>query len=148
MPKTDTDPSSSENRRDPRVRVISCPDFLRRDVDGHLDQEEMRRALREIADECVQKGVRSALLDVREVSGAPTLSELFWIAEELTALGFARLERLAILYTNRGEGRATFFATAARSRGFRVREFTDFEAAFDWLCAAAPARERDESNEK
>jgi hypothetical protein len=123
---------------DRNIRVISCPDFVRVDAAGTLDAAATRACLREIVEACVSTGVRRALLDVRDITEAPTPSQLFWIADELPDLGFSRLERVAIVYTDRGQGRAAFFATTARNRGFKVREFTEFEEAFNWLCSAEP----------
>jgi len=120
------------------IHIISCRDFLRYDAGGDFDADTTRGALREIADQCICAGLRHAMLDVRDITDAPTIAQLFWIADELPALGFSRLDRLAIVYIDQGHGRATFFAKAAHNRGFNVREFTEFEGAFHWLSTAAP----------
>lgn len=119
------------------IRVISCPDFVRRDVAGAFDGVATRACLAEIAAGCAAAGVKDALLDVRGITTAPTISDLFWIADELPSLGFGSLRRLAIVFDDHGEGRAAFFARTSKNRGFNVREFTDFEAAFNWLSTAA-----------
>ncbi len=120
------------------IRVITCPDFIRYDAHGKLDAAASRACLAAIATECHHAGVRDALLDTRDITDAPTFSELFWLADDLPVLGFSPQIRLAIVYVDRHTGRATFFANAAHNHGFNFREFTDFEAAFAWLSTATP----------
>ncbi len=124
------------------IRIISCPDFMRYDAGGKFDAAATRASLTQIASHCAANGVRDALLDVRQITTAPSIAELFWIADELPALGFSSLHRLAIVFTDHGQGRAKFFATAAHNHGLNIREFTDFEDAFTWLSTAAPAGEQ------
>lgn len=135
-------PAGAESASErPNPRIISCRDFLRYDAQGKLDVPAMREALRAMAENCARTGVRHAVLDVREITDAPAIGELFWLADELASLGFACLERLAIVYVDRGQGRANFFATTARTRGFNIREFTSFERAFEWLSTTSPVGE-------
>ncbi len=128
----------------PNVRIIICPEFIRHDAAGTFDAEATRACLSGIAAECDRAGVRDALLDVRAVTDPPSISELFWVAEELGSLGFSPRLRLAVVFTDIGGGRAAFFSHAAHNRGFNVREFTDFEAAFNWLSSARPVPSGDD----
>src|SRR4051794_39548647 len=102
------------------LRIISGRDFVRADAEGRLGEAKTRELLAEIARACCTSGIERVLMDVRDITGSPSITELFWIVDSFAELGLSPHHRLAVVYTDRGMGRAKFFATAAHNRGFQV----------------------------
>jgi len=123
------------------LQVIRASEFVRLDADEHLDFEATKQALQTLAHACWKRGVNCALIDLR---GLPVLEKPHFSPTQLAALvgtfrdaGFARRQRLAILYRHDVHGGIRSFAFISRLRGMQVQAFADFEEAMGWLGEAS-----------
>src|SRR5262245_18884626 len=119
------------------LQVIRASEFVRLDPHEHLDFEASKQALEAIAQACVKRGLCRAVLDLRAL---PIPAKPIFTKNELAALvvifrdaGFAKQQRLAILYQHDIHGGIRDFAFISRMRQMQVQAFTDFEAALQWL---------------
>ena len=122
------------------LQLISASEFIRLDAAEHLDFKASQEALRALVHGCRKRGLDRAILDLRKV---PTPKERQFTTNQLASLvltfrdaGFARHQRLAVLYRDDLHGGVRDFAFISRMRGFQVQAFTDFEAALQWLSEA------------
>ena len=119
------------------LQVIRAIDFVRLDADDHLNFEESKKALQELAMACRMRGLDRAMLDIREV---PVLDKPRFTDVELAALvgafreaGFSQRQRLVILYRQDIYDRVRNFTFFSRMRGLHVQAFHEFEEAMHWL---------------
>src|SRR5437868_3867236 len=124
------------------LQIIRASEFVRRGARGHLDMEGTKEALRELARACRKRGLDRALLDLREL---PIPTKPFFTPSQLASLvgtfreaGFARRQRLAILYRSDPHHGARLFAFIGTLRGWQVRAFEEFEKALFWLSEEEP----------
>jgi hypothetical protein len=99
--------------------------------------EASRTVLRELAAACRRRGIDRALLDLREIRpGATRLftpDELATLVNTFHEIGFTYEQRLAVLYSEDPYHGVRMFAFIGALRGWRVRAFSEFEAALNWL---------------
>jgi len=115
------------------VQLIRAREFIRVGPQGHLDLERSRAILSKLTAACRRRGIRRALLDVRDLRsnfGPEELSELIRMFKEI---GLPHVRRLALLHSGDPARRVRTLAMIASLRGWAVRAFDDFEAAFEWL---------------
>jgi len=119
------------------LQIIRANEFLRLDPHRHLNFEASKEALRVLAVACRLRGIDRAMLDLRTL---PIPAKRLFTTTELAALvdtfreaGFTRQQRLAVLYRRDPHGGARMFAFISFMRGWQVRAFSEFEAAFVWL---------------
>jgi hypothetical protein len=119
------------------LQVIRASEFVCLDVRSRLDLEASKEALQALVIACRKRGLKCALLDLRNL---PEMSRPHFTPNELAALvktfreaGFSRQQRLALLYHSDLYGGIRTFAFVNRLRGLQVRPFTEFEAALEWL---------------
>lgn len=124
------------------LQIISASEFVRLDTSELLDFEASKQALRTLAQACRTRGLETALLDLRHI---PVPLRPVFTTEQLAALvgtfreaGFARQQRLAILYHHDVHGGIRNFAFISRIRGLQVQAFSDYESAMHWLSTAPP----------
>ena len=115
------------------IRVIHASDFVRATADGELDLEVSKKALTAVALEASHLVNYEILLDTRETQSRMSVTDLWYLATELSRLGVAFYRKTAVLCPVEDFDNAAFFETCARNRGFRVKAFTSFEDAIDWL---------------
>jgi hypothetical protein len=120
------------------VQVVKSSDFVRLDARGKVDLAESRRVLSEVAQECVDRGINHALLDVRDLYSDLVLTDLYALARTFADVGFRRTDRLAVLHRYNSGEKAEFFAMCANDRGWDVRAFEDFEEAIEWFGSPRP----------
>jgi hypothetical protein len=122
------------------LQLIRASEFVRMGADEHLDFEASKRALQQLAQACRKRGLERALLDLRglPVPDKPrfTPSQLAALIDTFRAAGFGRQQKLAVLYRTDPHGGVRTFAFIGRIKGWQVRAFDDFEAAFTWLSEA------------
>jgi hypothetical protein len=131
------------------LQIIRASEFVRLGASEQLDFEASKAALALLAQACRKRGVDRALLDLREV---PVPEKPLFSPSELAALvatfreaGFARHQRLAVLYRKDPHHGARMFAFIGTMRGWHVRAFDEFEEAMHWLSQEdAKSRERGE----
>jgi hypothetical protein len=133
------------------LQVIRTEDFLR--FGGNekgLEPRESRAALERIARACIERGIDSALIDVRDMESDLTPADLYRLVSAFRQMGFKEQHRLAVLHRTRaGEKvkffsmsppeRAEFFAQAAADAGWNVRAFDNYEDAVAWFNEHLPA---------
>ena len=131
------------------LHVIRASEFVCLDADERLDFAASKKALQTLAQACRKRGLDCALLDLRSlpvpVRPVFTPTELAALVGTFHEAGFGRHQRLAVLYRIDPHGGARKFAFIGRIRGWQVRAFSEFEAAFLWLSEenGRPARGRE-----
>ena len=123
------------------IQIVHPTDFVRLDAQGKLNVEQSCQVLAGLARTCVERGLRTALLDVRKIQpGQLTLAQLYLLARSFHEIGFQHEHRLAILHPYSSTEKAEFFAMAAQDRGYDVGAFDNFEEAIEWLNRPSEAR--------
>src|SRR5262245_3274240 len=126
------------------LQIIRASEFVRLGARGHLNFTGSKAALAELAQACRKRGVDRALLDLRELPVAPkplfTPAQLAALVSTFREAGFARQQRLAVLYRSDPHHGARLFAFISRMRGWQVRAFGEFEEALFWLSAEKSRR--------
>ena len=120
------------------IRVIHAPDFVRATADGELDFEASKKALKEVGLAASNLVNYEILLDTRRTQSQMSATELWYLAADLSTLGEAFHRKTAVLCPVEHFDDAAFFETCAQNRGFRVKAFTSFEAAINWLIGVEP----------
>ena len=115
------------------VRIIHAKDFIRATPEGKLDLEESKSVLLEIASIGGTLIDFEVILDTRKARSTLSVSDLWHLAAELSKVGKAFRRKTAVLCPFERFNQAEFFEVCARNRGFRVKAFTSFEDAIEWL---------------
>ena len=115
------------------IRVIHANDFIIATPEGRMDLEASKKLLLEIASTPTPAGEHEVLLDVRKAQSDLSIGELWFLAAELGKLRSSFSGRTAVLCPPERFDFAGFFALCAQNRGLRVRAFTSFEYAIEWL---------------
>ena len=118
------------------VRIISITQFLRADVSGTL-METSLILLCDLIAACKDHNVDRILIDAREATSNTSVLDVWTLARKLTPLG---LSRVAVVNRPKEDvERGTFLELCATNRGYRLKAFNDFEAAFTWLSEGQPS---------
>jgi hypothetical protein len=119
------------------LQIIRASEFVRLGARDRLDFKASKEALQQLAQACRKRGVDRALLDLRELPIPPkplfTPQELAALVETFREVGFARQQRLAVLYRSDPHHGARLFAFISSMRGWQVRAFEAFEESLLWL---------------
>ena len=120
------------------VRIIPIKEFLRSDVSGTLDLERSLSLLRKLAEECKNNNIDRILIDTREATSTASMLDVWTLAKKLTSSGFTA--RVAVVNRPKDDfDRGAFLELCAVNRGYELRAFRDFEAAFTWLNEGQPS---------
>ena len=117
------------------VRTAMVLLYVKATPEGKLDLVESKRLLQEIASAAAPLFAYQILLDVREALSVTSVTDQFYMAEELFEHREAFTEKMAVLCSNGQYDNKCFFALCAKNRGFKVIAFTSYENAFEWLIA-------------
>jgi len=117
------------------IRIIHAHDFIKATPEGTLDLENSKKLLVEIAADSSTSGDHEILLDTRMAQSAMSAADLWYLAAELISFRKALSRKTAVLCPLDRFDHAAFFALCAQNKGFRVRAFTSFEDAMEWLMA-------------
>jgi len=131
------------------LQIIRTSDFIRLNTKGEYDSAATRAVLGKLAKAVVEKGIDSALIDVRDARTDMKLNDVYELSLAFKDMGFQKKHRLAILYRStagehleffaiRPGERAQFFAMCASEDGLNVRAFDDYAEAMEWFAAALP----------
>jgi hypothetical protein len=115
------------------ITIIHTQDFIRASPDGLLDLETSKKSLLDIATASVPLIAYRILIDTRRAQVKMSITDLWYLATELSNLGKAFLEKTAVLCPIQDFDHAGFFALCAKNKGYPVNAFTSFEAAIEWL---------------
>jgi hypothetical protein len=117
--------------------VIRASDFVCFDADEHLDFEESKRVLRELAVACRKRGLARAMVDLRDlpVPEKPrfTDAELASLIDAFCAASFSHRQRLAVLYRQDVHGTIRNFTAIGRKKGLQIQAFDKLDNAMHWL---------------
>lgn len=120
-----------------QFQVIRASDFVCFDADEHLNFEDTRKVLEQLAVACRKRGLDRAMVDLRDlpVPEKPrfTRGELAEMAEAFRAAGFTGRQRLAVLHSHDTHGTIREFVSICREHGLQVHAFGEFDAAIHWL---------------
>ena len=114
------------------VKIIPIKEFLRSDVSGNLDLERSLGLLRKLVEECKNHNLDRILIDTREATSNASMLDVWTVAKKLTHSGL----RARVAVVNRPKDdfdRGAFLELCAVNRGYELKAFRDFEAAFTWL---------------
>ena len=120
------------------VRIIPIKEFLRTDVSGNLDLERSLILLSNLVEECTKHNVDRILIDTREATSNASMLDVWTLARKLTHSGL----RAQVAVVNRPKDdfdRGAFLELCAMNRGYQLKAFRDFEAAFTWLNEGEPS---------
>jgi hypothetical protein len=115
------------------IRVIHAGDFIRATPEGELDLEKSKELLLGVASTAASLADYEILLDMRKAQGKMSLTDMWYLAAELSEHREAFSRRTAVLCPLERFDLAGFFALCAENRGFRVGAFTSYEDAMEWL---------------
>lgn len=119
------------------IRIIHAHDFVRATAEGKLDFETSKKALIEVASATAHLVDYEILLDTRRAHSRMSATDLWYLAAELSKLRESFSRKTAVLCPIEDFDDAAFFELCARNRGLRVRAFTSFEDAINWLSGTA-----------
>src|SRR5262245_18630377 len=116
------------------LRVIPISEFMRTDVSGEVDLPASRELLSGLMTICEREKIDRILIDGRAASSHSSVLDVWMLAEELGSLGVCRAYRVAVLNQPKDNfDRAAFLELCATNRGYQLKAFREFEAAFTWL---------------
>ncbi|MCX5670494.1 MAG: hypothetical protein NTU94_04135 [Planctomycetota bacterium] len=119
------------------VGIIHATDFIKATAEGELDLEESKRLLVEIAS-ATDLADCEVILDTRKVHSSLSAADLWHFAAALGSVREALPRKTAVLCPRERFDHAAFFSLCAQCRGFKVRAFTSYEDAIDWLISNEP----------
>jgi len=120
------------------IRIINGLDFIRVTAEGILDFETSKNALIEIASVAANLVDYEILLDTRKADVQMSVTNLWYLAAELSNLRKAFSRKTAVLCPVERFDDAAFFALCSQNQGFRIEAFNSFEDAVNWLMGMAP----------
>ncbi|MGO9307587.1 MAG: hypothetical protein ACLQDL_01025 [Spirochaetia bacterium] len=120
------------------IRIIHARDFIRATPEGALDREQSAQLLRAVATAASSQVDHEIILDTRHAQLDLSITDLWYLAQDLAALGKGFSRKTAVLCPLEKFDLAGFFALCAQNRGLPVKAFTSFEEAFEWLVADRP----------
>ena len=102
------------------IRVIRAHDFVRATEDGKIDFEKSKKLLREVAEVAATLTDYQIILDTRKAQGALSVTDLWYLAVELSNLGRAFHRKTAVLCPLERFDDAKFLELCAQNRGLQV----------------------------
>lgn len=118
-----------------KTHIIRAGDFVRSQPTGELDFERSKKMLVQALNAANDKVICDVLLDLREAKAATVGSEgINELAATLLDFPSFFWRKVAILLPADATGiKAAQFQNSARTLGFQVETFKDFEQAIYWL---------------
>jgi hypothetical protein len=120
------------------IRIIHAREFIKATSEGQLNFDRAKEILREIASTEDPSFDYDVILDVRKAQSELSTTDLWNLAAELSNVRKAFSRKTAVLCPLERFDHAGFFALCAQNRGFRVKAFTSFEDAIDWIIGMEP----------
>ena len=107
-----------------KLRIIEVKSF------GDVSSADMTRSVTEVKRLHEETGLRSVLVDTRDLTALPNVTDMFELVQS-----FPRGMRIAVLIVPNSEALAElqFGETVAQNRGIDVRLFESDVEALDWL---------------
>ncbi len=117
------------------IKIIPAHDFIKATPEGQLDLEKCKIALAGIASISAPTFDFEIILDTRKAQVNLSITDLWYLAAELSKLGKPFTRKTAIICPPEGFDHAGFLALCAQNRGVQVKAFTSFDDAIEWLFA-------------
>ncbi len=117
------------------IQIIQAREFVRATPEGVLDFEQSKKLLIEIAAATTGLGNYAILLDIRRAISELSVTDLWYLTEQIAQLNEPYRRQTAVLATLEQFENTRFLALAAQNRGFKIQAFTSFEDAIEWLIA-------------
>jgi len=115
------------------IRIIKAHEFMQVSPEGHIDLEEAKNVLGEVASVAAPSDAYDVVLDVRNAQFELDVNDLWELAAELHRVRGAFSRRTAVLVPPERSDYAGFFAILAQERGFELSAFTHLGDAMEWL---------------
>jgi hypothetical protein len=119
------------------IKIIHAQEFIKATAEGQLDLEKSKKLLMEVASASAPLVDYEIILDTRKAQTGMSVTDLWYLAGELSTLRKAFSRKTAVLCPLEQFDLAGFFALCAQNRGFQVKAFTSFEEAVEWLISNA-----------
>jgi hypothetical protein len=122
------------------IRIIRAHEFIQVSAEGHVDLQQAKAVLREIAWASAPSDNFDVILDTRNVRFEMDAADLWDLAAELHNVSQAFSRRTAVIVSPERADYAGFFALCAKERGFEVSAFTHLGDAMEWIDQAYAER--------
>jgi len=120
-----------------KVSTEAEPEFLHVTATGEFSLEEAKRTFLEMLEVVAANHSTRVLFDGRELTGEPTTIQRFYYgvfaAEEIAVRLVKNVPRFAYVLKEPILDPKRLGETVAVNRGMKVKTFTDFDAALNWL---------------
>jgi len=117
------------------IRIIHAHDFIKATAEGHLDFEESKKLLMEIASASADLVGYEIIVDCRKAEAVMSASQLWFLAAELTKFRKAFSRKMAVICLLERFEYTEYFTQCSRDKGFNIRAFTSLDDAIEWLTA-------------
>jgi len=124
------------------VRIIHARDFIKATPEGALDLAETTKVLKEIATASAHLADYAIILDTRHAHSTMSVTDLWFMAKEISGLGKAFQRKTAVLCPLERFEYAEFLELRAKNRGNQVRALTSLGHAMEWLIEDGPSEEK------
>lgn len=128
-------------------QIINAKEFIKARPSGEIDLEQSKKILVELA--CLAKPPvdYDILIDVREVYGNLTLTDMCEFVFELCKHRQSFSNKVALLVRDDIQAlNASMLELYAKDRGFDTKVFTDFEETVEWLHGSVDSERDPTSN--
>ena len=117
------------------VKIYRVGDIIRMTESGKLDLDRSIGIVRKLATEANFHKDHNIILDLRETSINASMGDLIQISMEFAIYHKVFKNKIAVLIPNTKERLkiARRFKTCMELQGFQFEQFTDFEAAIEWI---------------
>ena len=118
-----------------RVKIYRVGDIIRLTESGELDLDRSIGIVRKLAAEANFHKDHNIILDFRNTEVNAGMGELIQISMEFASYHKVFKNKIAVLIPNTEKRRqvAERFKTCMDMQGFQFDQFTDFEAAIEWI---------------
>lgn len=125
---------SDRSQTNIRLQIIKAGDFIKSTPTGDLDMNASKEGLAQIAATGTDLQDYTVLIDLRDIKSRLSKTDIYELASELVEYGKTFRRKTAVLArADEDFGQATLFEDVAQHHGFRVKAFTVFEDAINWL---------------
>lgn len=115
------------------IRIIHAHDFVKVTPDGELNFELSKKMLIEIVSALAHLPDYEILIDSRNAESQMSITDLWYLAVEVSNFREAYSRKTAVLCPVKRFDSVEFFALCSQNQGLRIKGFTSFENAIEWL---------------
>jgi hypothetical protein len=117
------------------LRIIKIEEFFHTDVrDAPIDLAAAHALLAQVVKESRERGIYRVMIDARGNPTGLSVADIYDLVGNFQRYGLTADHRVALLRVQPvALERARYLETLADARGFKVRAFSNFEEALDFL---------------